>query len=68
MNFQVIFTDRMPTAAIAFLPPKTVARRISEIDLKLPVGIVFQPEASFPNSALNSLILDLKAAHLDTTE
>jgi LysR family transcriptional regulator, regulator of the ytmI operon len=59
----------MPTAAIASLPPKTTTRSISEIDLKLPVGIVCQSEASFPGSALDSLVLDLKtglkAAHLD---
>jgi LysR family transcriptional regulator, regulator of the ytmI operon len=62
----------IPTAAIASLPPKTTARSISALDLKLPVGIVFQSEASFPGSALNSLILDLKSglktSHLNHTE
>lgn len=50
----------MPSAAIASLPSETTARSISEIDLNLPVGIVYQSEVSFPGSALDSLILDLK--------
>jgi LysR family transcriptional regulator, regulator of the ytmI operon len=62
----------IPTAAIASLPSKTTARGISALDLKLPVGIVFQSEASFPGSALNSLILNLKSglttSHLNNTE
>jgi LysR family transcriptional regulator, regulator of the ytmI operon len=50
----------IPTAAIAFPPPNTIARSISELDLKLPVGIVFQSEANFPGSVLHSLVSDLK--------
>lgn len=50
----------MPTAAIASRPPNTIARSISGLDIKLPVGIVFQLEASFPGSVLHSLVSDLK--------
>jgi LysR family transcriptional regulator, regulator of the ytmI operon len=50
----------MPTAAIAVPPSNTVARSISGLDLKLPVGIVFQSEANFPGSVLHSLVSDLK--------
>jgi LysR family transcriptional regulator, regulator of the ytmI operon len=51
----------MPTAATCSSPPNTIARSISELDLKLPVGIVFQSEASFPGSALYKLISVLKS-------
>jgi LysR family transcriptional regulator, regulator of the ytmI operon len=50
----------IPTAAISSPPQNTIARSISEIDMKLPVGIVFQSEASFPGSVLHSLVSDLK--------
>jgi LysR family transcriptional regulator, regulator of the ytmI operon len=50
----------MPTAAISAPPANTVARSISGLDLKLPVGIVFQSEANFPGSVLHSLVSDLK--------
>jgi LysR family transcriptional regulator, regulator of the ytmI operon len=50
----------IPAAAIASPPLNTIARSISGLDLKLPVGIVFQPEASFPGSVLNTLVSDLK--------
>ncbi len=62
----------IPAAAVASPPPNTIARSISGLDLKLPVGIVFQSEVSFPGSALHTLISDLKAgsnnAYLSTTE
>lgn len=50
----------MPTAAIAPPPPSTVTRSVLGLDLKLPVGIVFNPEMSFPGSVLHSLITNLK--------
>jgi LysR family transcriptional regulator, regulator of the ytmI operon len=50
----------MPTAAIAIPPSNTIARNISGLDLKLPVGIVFQSEANFPGSVLHSLVSNLK--------
>ncbi len=50
----------MPAAAIATLPAHTIARNISGLDLKLPVGIGFQPEAYFPDSALYKLISALR--------
>jgi LysR family transcriptional regulator, regulator of the ytmI operon len=62
----------IPTAAITSPPPNTIARNISGLNLKLPVGIVFQSEASFPGSVLHSLVSDLKTglknAHLNATE
>lgn len=51
---------------IDLLPYQTVARRILELDLKLPVGIVCRSEASFPSSVLHSLVSDLKTG-LKTT-
>lgn len=51
----------IPTAAIASPPPATVVRSISGLDLKLPVGIVFQSEVNFPGSVLHSLISSLRA-------
>jgi LysR family transcriptional regulator, regulator of the ytmI operon len=62
----------IPAAAITHPPPNTIARNISGLDLKLPVGIVFQSEASFPGSVLHSLVSDLKTglknAHLNATD
>jgi LysR family transcriptional regulator, regulator of the ytmI operon len=62
----------IPAAAIASPPLNTIARSISGLDLKLPVGIVFQSEASFPGSVLHTLVSDLKTglknAHLNTTD
>ena len=62
----------IPAAAIASPPPNTIARSIAGLDLKLPVGIVFQSEANFPGSVLHTLVSDLKAglknAHLNTTD
>jgi LysR family transcriptional regulator, regulator of the ytmI operon len=52
----------MPVAAIASPPLNTVTRNISELDLKLPIGIVFQSEASFPGSTLHSLISKLSTS------
>jgi DNA-binding transcriptional LysR family regulator len=49
----------MPAAAIASPPSDTVVRNISELNLELPVGIVYQPEANFPGSTLHSLISEL---------
>jgi LysR family transcriptional regulator, regulator of the ytmI operon len=54
----------MPTAAIAPSTPNAIARHISCLDLKLPVGIVFHPEADFPGSVLNSLITNLRTMKL----
>ncbi|PSB54971.1 LysR family transcriptional regulator [Chamaesiphon polymorphus] len=51
----------VPTAAIDPLPPNTLVRSISGLDLNLPVGIAIHPTASFPGSALHSLITDLQA-------
>jgi LysR family transcriptional regulator, regulator of the ytmI operon len=60
----------IPAAAIASPPPNTIARSILGLDLNLPVGIVFQSEASFPGSVLQRLVSDLKTglrnAHLST--
>jgi LysR family transcriptional regulator, regulator of the ytmI operon len=50
----------MPAAAIASPPANTVTRTIAELELQLPVGIIFQPEASFPGSTLQLLISELK--------
>ncbi|MBE9114302.1 LysR family transcriptional regulator [Lusitaniella coriacea LEGE 07157] len=50
----------MPTGAITSPPKNTIARNISDLDMKLPVGIVVQPGASFPGAVLDSLISDLK--------
>lgn len=50
----------IPTAAIADSPPNTIARSIAGLDLKLPVGIVFQSESNFPGSTLHSLISSLE--------
>jgi LysR family transcriptional regulator, regulator of the ytmI operon len=62
----------IPVAAIASPPPNTTARSISGLDLKLPVGIVFQSESSFPGSVLHSLVSDLKTglknSHLNATD
>jgi LysR family transcriptional regulator, regulator of the ytmI operon len=52
----------MPAAAIASPPANTITRTISELELKLPVGIVFQVEASFPGSTLHLLISKLKTS------
>ncbi len=51
----------IPMAAIDPPPLNTIARSISGLELKLPVGIVFQSEVNFPGSALHSLVSDLKA-------
>lgn len=50
----------LPTAAITSPPLKTIARSISDLDLKLPVGVVFQSETNFPGSVLHSLVTELK--------
>ncbi len=50
----------IPAAAIAPPPPNTIARSISGIDLKLPVGIAFQAETCFPGSALYKLVSSLR--------
>jgi hypothetical protein len=54
--------EPLHTAAIVPPPPNTVTRNILELDLKLPVGIVLQSEASFPGSTLHSLISQLKTS------
>ena len=51
----------IPAAAIALPPVNTIARSILGLDLKLPVGIVFQSEVNFPGSTLHSLVSDLQA-------
>jgi LysR family transcriptional regulator, regulator of the ytmI operon len=60
----------IPTAAIAPPPPNTIDQKISGLDLKLPVGIIFQSEAYFPGSALYTLVSALKSglknAHFNT--
>jgi LysR family transcriptional regulator, regulator of the ytmI operon len=50
----------IPAATIAVPPSNTIARSISGLDLKLPVGIAFQSEASYPGSVLHTLVSDLK--------
>ena len=50
----------MPSAAITPPPPNTISRNILGLELKLPIGIVFHSEASFPGSVLHSLVTDLK--------
>ena len=61
----------VPAAAIASPPQNTIVRSISGLDLKLPVGIVFQSEACFSGSTLHMLVSalksELKNAHLNTT-
>jgi LysR family transcriptional regulator, regulator of the ytmI operon len=61
----------VPAAAIASPPQNTIVRSISGLDLKLPVGIVFQPEACFSGSTLHMLVSALKSGlkneHLNTT-
>jgi LysR family transcriptional regulator, regulator of the ytmI operon len=61
----------IPAAAIVPPTANTIARSISGLDLKLPVGIGFQPEACFPGSALHKLVAALKAGlkdvHLNAT-
>jgi LysR family transcriptional regulator, regulator of the ytmI operon len=51
----------IPTAAIDPPPANTIVRSISGLDLKLPVGIVFQSEVNFPGSTIHSLVSDLQA-------
>lgn len=51
----------MPAAAIMLPPSGTVARSISGLDLKLPVGVAFHPGVSLPGSGLHSLVTNLKA-------
>jgi DNA-binding transcriptional LysR family regulator len=62
----------IPAVAIASPPPNTIARSISGLDLKLPVGTVFQSEANFPGSVLHTLVSDLKTglknSHLNATD
>jgi LysR family transcriptional regulator, regulator of the ytmI operon len=52
----------MPAAAITSPPANTITRTISELELKLPVGIIFQSEASFLGSTLHSLTSKLKTS------
>ena len=51
----------LPAAAIAPLPPGTVERRLSDLDLKLSIGLVANPEIVVPGSALSSLTKSIKA-------
>ncbi len=55
----------LPSAAIAPLPPSTVERRFSDLDLDLSIGLVVNPEIAIPGSALASLASAIKN-HLDT--
>jgi LysR family transcriptional regulator, regulator of the ytmI operon len=50
----------IPETAIASLPSNTTAKSLLELDLKLPVGIVFYSEASLSGSIIDSLIVDLR--------
>ena len=50
----------MPAAAITFPPHNTVKRNILDLDLKLPIGLIINPEIDIPGSALNLLAQSLK--------
>jgi LysR family transcriptional regulator, regulator of the ytmI operon len=50
----------IPAAAIATPPAHTVTRTIAELELQLPVGIVFRSESSFPGATLHLLISALQ--------
>jgi LysR family transcriptional regulator, regulator of the ytmI operon len=52
----------MPAAALIHPPEETVVRKISGLDLELPVGITCAPEVSLSGSAMHSLIETLKAS------
>jgi LysR family transcriptional regulator, regulator of the ytmI operon len=52
----------IPSAALTMPLPTTTIRRIADLDLKLPVGLVFHSECSFAGSVLHSLITDLRSA------
>ena len=57
----------LPAAAIASLPPNTVERRLSDLDLKLSIGLAINQQINVPGSALSSLANSIKT-HLSTTE
>lgn len=50
----------MPAAAITFPPPNTVKRTILDLDLRLPIGLIINPEVDIPGSVLHSLANSLK--------
>ena len=49
----------LPTAAITPPPPNTVKRNILDLDLKLSIGMIINPEVNIPGSALDSLAISL---------
>ena len=51
----------LPAGAITPLPPNTIERRLSDLDLKLSIGLVANPEIVVPGSALSSLTESIKA-------
>ena len=57
----------LPSAAISPLPIGTVERRLSDLDLSLPIGLVTNPEVNIPGSALSFLTSAIKA-HFDTAK
>ncbi len=55
----------MPTAAILSPPPDTIVRRLADLELQLPIGLVMSPEIALPGSVLQSLVEDLKTGLSD---
>lgn len=51
----------LPAAAIAPLPLNTVERRLSDLDLKLSIGLAINSEVNIPGSVLCSLAASIKA-------
>ena len=50
----------LPSAAISPLPPGTVERRFSDLDLDLSIGLAINPEIAVSGSALDSLASAIK--------
>ena len=50
----------MPAAAITLPPSNTVKRNILDLDLRLTIGLIINPEIDIPGSALDSLAQSLK--------
>ena len=56
----------LPAGASAPLPPDTVERRLSDLDLKLSIGLIMNQQITVVGSALSSLAGSIQA-HLSTT-
>ena len=57
----------LPAEAIAPLPPCTIERRLSDLDLKLSIGLAINQQINVSGSALSTLASSIKS-HLNTTE